>query len=83
MRSYSDAYANAERWMRRYGWGALTIFAFFPFLVFDLVGIIAGVLRLPLWRFLLATYAGRLPRSFVEAYFGFQVFPFLFPSLLR
>ena len=80
-RGHSGAYMRAEGWMRRYGWVALAVFAFMPFFIFDLVGIVAGAVRFPIWKFLLATCAGRLPRCFLGAYFGFQVFPHIFPSL--
>ena len=51
-------YARLESWVKK--WGAITIFlvALVPFL-FDLAGIAAGVLRLPLWKFLLACWLGR------------------------
>jgi membrane protein YqaA with SNARE-associated domain len=80
-REHSGAYRKAEGWMRKYGWVTLAVFSFMPVLIFDLVGIIAGALRLPMWKFLLATYAGRLPRSLIEVYVGFQALPFVFPFL--
>lgn len=51
-------YLRLVGWMRR--WGALAIFvlASVPFF-FDLAGMAAGVLRLPLWKFILACWAGR------------------------
>ena len=51
-------YARLEGWVRR--WGAITIFVWsiVPF-AFDLVGIAAGVLRFPLWKFLIACWLGR------------------------
>jgi len=51
-------YARLEGWVKK--WGAMTIFIFamVPF-VFDLVGIAAGVLRFPIWKFLLACWLGR------------------------
>ncbi len=51
-------YSRVEDWVRK--WGALTIFIFslVPF-VFDLVGIAAGVLRFPFWKFLLLCWLGR------------------------
>jgi len=61
---------RAEGWMRRYGIWSVFLLALLPLFVFDLAGIAAGVLRLPLWQFLLATFAGRLPRAFVEVYTG-------------
>ena len=51
-------YLKLVGWMRR--WGALAVFtiALFPFF-FDLAGMAAGVLRLPLWKFILACWLGR------------------------
>lgn len=51
-------YGRVERWLRR--WGALAIFLFslVPF-VFDLIGIAAGILRFPFWKFLLLCGLGR------------------------
>ncbi len=73
-------YRLASRWMKRYGMWAVLFFALIPVLIFDLVGIIAGALKLPVLRFFLATWAGRIPRSFVEAYIGAGVIPLIFPS---
>ena len=72
-RHHPPMYHRAEAWMRRYGFWAVFVVALFPLVIFDIVGIVAGVLRLPMWKFLLATYAGRLPRSFVEIYAGGRV----------
>ena len=57
-----EKYKTAERWMERYGGWAIFLFAFFPFLIFDFVGIAAGAFRYPLRKFLLFALAGRLPR---------------------
>jgi len=53
------AYARAERWVKR--WGAFVIFGFnfVPIFPFDLMGIAAGALRFPLWKFFLICLAGR------------------------
>ena len=52
-------YTRAERWMRR--WGTMTIFVFslVPLLPFDIAGMVAGVLRFPLWKFWLACFLGK------------------------
>jgi len=54
----SKIYRRVEGWMRR--WGAVTIFvlSLVPFF-FDLVGIAAGVLRFPPWKFFLLCWLGR------------------------
>ena len=51
-------YGRVESWLKR--WGAITIFilSLVPFF-FDVVGIAAGVLRFPLWRFILFCWLGR------------------------
>jgi len=41
-----------------------------PFISFDAMSYAAGLTNLHLWRFLLATFAGILPMSFVLAHFG-------------
>ena len=51
-------YHRLMRWMRR--WGAVTIFilSLVPFF-FDVVGIAAGALRFPLWKFIVFCWLGR------------------------
>jgi len=51
-------YTRLESWVRK--WGAFAIFtlSIVPFF-FDLAGIAAGAIRLPLWKFLLACWLGR------------------------
>jgi len=75
--SYSERYRKAEFWMKRYGNFAIFLFALLPVLIFDLIGIVAGSTRYPLWKFVLACFAGRLIRCLVEAYLGYGAFKFL------
>jgi len=53
---------------------ALTMIVFssrlLPFISFDAMSYAAGLSNLRLWRFLLATFAGIIPASFVLAHFG-------------
>jgi len=51
-------YLRLEKWMKK--WGSLTIFVLsaFPFF-FDVAGIIAGALRLKIWKFFIACWLGR------------------------
>jgi uncharacterized membrane protein YdjX (TVP38/TMEM64 family) len=66
----SEIYKRAKRWMRRYGGWVVTFLAMVPLAPFDIVGIVAGGLKFPLGKFLLFAFLGRLPRTFVEVYFG-------------
>jgi len=72
---YGERYRKAETWMKRHGSVTLAVFAFTPFLLFDLAGIAAGALRFPFWKFQLACFAGRLPRAFIECYLGWWILP--------
>lgn len=64
-------FERAEDWMRRYG--SITVFAFAlaPFLPFDIAGIAAGTLKFPFWKFILATLAGRVPRTLIGCYVAY------------
>lgn len=63
-------YAKMVQWMRR--WGNLTIFvlALIPNPLFDVAGVAAGMLRFPLWKFILFGAAGRIPKYILFAYIG-------------
>ena len=51
-------YERLVGWVRRWGTLAIFIFTLVP-LFFDLVGLAAGVLRFPLWKFVLICWLGR------------------------
>ena len=51
-------YQKLVSWVGRWGAIAIFIFTLFP-LFFDLVGLAAGVLRFPLWKFILICWLGR------------------------
>ncbi len=74
----SKRYNRAAEWTRRYGGIAIFLFSLAPFLPFDLAGLAAGAMRYPFWKFLVATLAGRLLRSFIECYLfylGWGIWP--------
>jgi len=54
----SQMYKRMEGWVRKWGVLAIFILSLVPFF-FDLVGIAAGVLRIPIWKFWLACWLGR------------------------
>ena len=63
-------YTRMVRWMKR--WGSVTIFvlALIPNPLFDVAGIAAGALRIPVWKFLLAAGAGKIIKAVVTAFAG-------------
>src|SRR5262245_55947278 len=50
---------KANHWMVSYGFWCVAFFAFVPNPVFDAIGFAAGVLRYPLWKFILACFLGK------------------------
>jgi membrane protein YqaA with SNARE-associated domain len=73
-------YDRLVTWMERYGLLIIFILAVIPSPLFDLAGVVSGVLRVPLWRFLLVTFAGKTVKMITVAYLG-QVAPDLLRSL--
>jgi membrane protein YqaA with SNARE-associated domain len=66
-------YVHLEQWMRRRGSIVIFILSFVPNPLFDIAGATAGVLRYPIWKFLLACFAGKTLRYILVAAFGWFV----------
>ena len=64
----SRLYQRMERWMRRRGWLVLFLVALIPNPIFDFVGIAAGALRYPIWRFLAIVWASKVLKFLTVAY---------------
>jgi uncharacterized membrane protein YdjX (TVP38/TMEM64 family) len=72
-------YVRVEGWVQRWGMPAVLLLSIFPFL-FDIVGIIAGATRMPVWKFFLACWIGRTILYIAVAYIGsvlFRAIPWL------
>jgi membrane protein YqaA with SNARE-associated domain len=52
-------YDKSNHWMVTYGFWCVAFFAFVPNPIFDAIGFAAGVLRYPLWKFVLACFLGK------------------------
>lgn len=68
--SSSRVWRLTERGFRRWGFVALLVLATIPNPVFDALGILAGGLRYPIWRFWLATVPGKILKFYGFAYGG-------------
>ena len=64
----SRLYRRMEGWMRRRGWLVLFLLALIPNPIFDFVGIAAGALRYPIWRFVAVVWAGKVLKFLTLAY---------------
>ena len=72
-----NAYARLHDWMQRRGSLTLFVLAVIPNPLFDLAGAAAGALRFPVWKFLLAVWAGKTIKSLVFAFGGALGVPFV------
>jgi len=62
--------AKIERQLKVYGGLGIMFLAFIPNPAFDLVGIAAGALRMPFYRFLFWCWVGKVLKMLVFAYLG-------------
>ncbi len=60
-----------EGWMQKYGDLTIVVLAFIPNPAFDIVGMMAGAMRIPLYRFLIFCFIGKVLKMLVFAYGGF------------
>jgi len=62
-------YDTAVRWLQR--WGVLTVFVFAATPApFDVMGMVAGLLRFPFWKFFIACLCGKVIKYIVLAFAG-------------
>lgn len=59
----SALYTRIRPWVERRGWIVVLVFALVPNPLFDIVGLIAGALHMPFWRFFAVTLLGKTLRS--------------------
>ena len=63
-------YDRITGWMKKYGDVIIFLLAVIPNPVFDVAGMVAGALKLPLWRFLLWNWLGKCIKMLAFAYGG-------------
>lgn len=64
----SARYARMVEWMRRFGPWTIFVLALVPNPLFDIAGIVAGALRMPIWLYLLSAGAGKIIKNVLIAY---------------
>lgn len=62
------------RWTRRYGMLAMFGFAVVPNPLFDVAGVAAGALRIPLWKFFTSVLVGKIVKDMYVAGAGALIF---------
>ena len=66
--SQSRIYHRLEGWMERRGGMLLFLVSIVPNPIFDVIGVAAGALRYPLWRFFVVVWAGKTIKFITFAY---------------
>lgn len=61
---------KVEKWMDRYGIWALFVLAVIPNPLFDLAGIVAGATKIPVWKFLIVVWLGKMVKFVTISYLG-------------
>jgi membrane protein YqaA with SNARE-associated domain len=63
-------YERVVGWMQKYGDVTILALAFIPNPLFDLAGMLAGVLKMPVWKFLFYCVIGKILKMMMFAYAG-------------
>ncbi len=64
-----------EKWFKKSGFLTIFITSALPDPLFDVVGILAGTLDYPIYKFFLATVLGRVIRNIIIAWSGAKIIP--------
>lgn len=73
-------YKTVCRWVNKYGMWAIAFISFQPIIPFDIGGLVAGITRMPVPKFLVAVWIGKFPKYLIFIYLGDVVIN-LFASL--
>ncbi|NOX63643.1 MAG: hypothetical protein GXP42_17095 [Chloroflexi bacterium] len=71
---HHERYEHLADLTRQYGLWLFIFLSFIPNPLFDLAGIVAGVLKFPMFSFLAATFVGKTLRAILLAYGGYGMF---------
>ncbi len=69
----ADLYARLTHWMTKYGAITVLVLAAFPNPAFDLAGISAGMLKMPIYKFLFFCWLGKIIKMLAFAYAGASI----------
>jgi membrane protein YqaA with SNARE-associated domain len=76
-------YTKIKGWMRRRGTLVLFLFSAIPNLFFKLVGVAAGAIRYPFWKFWLVVFAGKTIKGTVIALLGYWSLRMLLQLIIK
>lgn len=71
-------FTRVQPWVEKWGAWAVLLLAAIPNPFFDLAGLAAGTLKMPVWKFLLNCWIGQMIKMFIFAFAGSVSLPFIF-----
>jgi uncharacterized membrane protein YdjX (TVP38/TMEM64 family) len=75
----APGYKRLVGWMERHGFWGILLVSFQPILPVDIAGLLAGASKLPLWKFLVPCWIGKLGKYLLACYLGAAVLRLLPP----
>jgi uncharacterized membrane protein YdjX (TVP38/TMEM64 family) len=82
IRQEGAAYKRIKGWIQRHGVWAILLLSLQPILPFDVAGLIAGAVRMPVHKFLPPLFLGKIPKNLILIYGGIGLLSLL-PEWLR
>jgi uncharacterized membrane protein YdjX (TVP38/TMEM64 family) len=76
-------YTKIKGWMRRRGTLVLFLFSAIPNLFFKLVGVAAGAIRYPFWKYLIVVFAGKTIKGTAIALMGYWSLRMLLQLIIK
>ncbi len=77
----TPAFVRVQKWMGRFGVWVVFALACIPNPLFDIAGMLSGMMRIPVWRFLLAAWAGNVIKATTLALIGAETIARISPLL--
>ena len=65
---------KVQAWMQKNGAWTILVLAFVPNPLFDIAGIVAGSMKVPLWKFLLLCSVGKIGKMLAFSYLGAGIY---------
>lgn len=66
-------YERVTNWMQKYGGWTIIFLAIIPNPLFDIAGMVAGALKMPIWKYLICSVIGKTIKMIFFAYGGFTI----------
>lgn len=73
---------KVDYWFHRYGSWTILLGRLIPFIPFDAISYLSGLTKVKLWKFVLLTFIGAIPRSLLYAYIGEMIAKYNLPALI-